>query len=284
LVSQLLTALLVTWAFAALAYALGMISRSGALGGFLVGTTIYASLGPRGFAVLALFVVGGSLLTRLGYASKARTGTAQEHGGRRSARNALANCAVATFCAILAATGSEPFIAAFVASLGAAFADTAESEIGQLFSRTPRLITTLQRVPPGTDGAISPPGTLAGVGAAGLTAALGLALGMLETPAAALFVATAAFLGTVADSLIGGLSPRAGNELTNVLCTLVAALLAFTFAYLVWGGGIRSSHNDIRVDYKSSGARISWSEVPETMSFTVAEAQTSYWVMKATIS
>jgi uncharacterized protein (TIGR00297 family) len=227
LASQFLTALLVTGAFAALAYALGMISSSGALGGLLVGATIYASLGPRGFAVLALFVIGGSLLTRLGYGRKARAGAAQEHGGRRSARNALANCAVATICAILAATtGSEPFAAAFVASLGAAFADTAESEIGQLFSRTPRLISTLQKVPPGTDGAVSFPGTLAGAVAAILTAVLGLTLGMLETPASALLVAQAAFLGTLADSLIGALSPRAGNELTNVLCTLVAALLA----------------------------------------------------------
>ena len=224
--SQLLTGLLVTAAFAAFAYALGMISRSGALGGLLVGTTIYASLGPRGFAVLALFVIGGSLLTRLGYRSKQRTGTAQEHGGRRSARNVLANCAVATFCAILAATGSEPLAAAFVASIGAAFADTAESEIGQLFSRTPRLISTLRKVPPGTDGAISLPGTLAGLGAAGLTAALGLALGLLAAPGPALLVALAMFLGTLADSLIGALSPRTSNELTNVLCTLVAALLA----------------------------------------------------------
>ena len=224
--SQFLTALLVTGAFAALAYTLGMISPSGALGGLLVGATIYASLGPRGFAVLALFVIGGSLLTRFGYGRKARAGAAQEHGGRRSARNALANCAVATFCAILAATGSEPFAAAFVASLGAAFADTAESEIGQLFSRTPRLISTLQKVPPGTDGAVSFPGTLAGAVAAILTAVLGLTLGMLETPASALLVAQAAFLGTLADSLIGALSPRAGNELTNLLCTLVAALLA----------------------------------------------------------
>jgi uncharacterized protein (TIGR00297 family) len=231
LVSQLLTALLVTGAFAAFAYALGMISRSGALGGLLAGTTIYASLGPRAFAILALFVIGGSLLTRLGYGSKQRNGTAQEHGGRRGARNALANCAVATFCAILAAaTGSEHSIAAFVASLGAAFADTAESEIGQLFSRTPRLITTLQKVPPGTDGAVSFPGTLAGVGAAGLTAILALGLGMLETPGSALVVAIAGLLGSIADSLIGDLSPRAGNELTNVLCTLVAALLALTFA------------------------------------------------------
>jgi len=222
-----LTAFLVTAAFAAIAYALRMISRSGALGGLLVGTTIYASLGARGFAVLALFVIGGSLLTRLGYRSKQRTGTAQEHGGRRSARNAIANCAVATACAILAAaTGSDLFTVAFVASIGAAFADTAESEIGQLFSRTSRLITTLGKVPPGTDGAISLPGTLAGVGAAGLTVALGLTLGLLSSPGPALLTATAAFLGTIADSLIGGLLPRAGNELTNVLCTLVAALLA----------------------------------------------------------
>ena len=225
--SQLLTAILVTAAFAAVAYALGMISHSGAVGGLLVGTTIYASLGPSGFTVLALFVIGGFLLTRLGYRSKQRTCTAQEHGGRRGARNALANCAVATFCAILAAaTGSEPLTAAFVASISAAFADTAESEIGQLFSRTPRLISTLRKVPPGTDGAVSLPGTIAGVGAAGLTAALGLALGMLAAPWPALLVAVSAFLGTLADSLIGALSPRAGNELTNVLCTLVAAMLA----------------------------------------------------------
>ena len=224
---QLLSAFLVTAAFAALAYTLGMISRSGAVGGLVVGTTIYASLGPRGFAVLALFVVGGSLLTRLGYRSKQRTGTAQEHGGRRGARNALANCAVAVLCAILAAaTGSDLFTTAFVASLGAAFADTSESEIGQLFSRTPRLITTLRKVPPGTDGAVSLPGTLAGVLAACLIAALALALGLLGSPQTALLVAIAAFLGTVADSLIGARYPRFGNEATNVLCTLVAAVLA----------------------------------------------------------
>jgi uncharacterized protein (TIGR00297 family) len=227
LATQLLTALLVTAALAALAYALGMVSRSGAVGGLLVGTTIYVSLGPAGFAVLALFVVGGSVLTRIGFRSKQRAGTAQEHGGRRGARNALANCAVAVACAILArATGSYLFILAFVASLGAAFADTSESEIGQLFGRAPRLITTLRKVPPGTDGAISLPGTLAGITASCLTAALALTLGLLASPTTALLVALAAFLGTVVDSLIGEHYSRIGNEATNVLCTLVAAVLA----------------------------------------------------------
>ena len=229
--SQPLTALLVTAAFAVLAYALGMVSRGGALGGLVVGTPIYASLGPRGFAVLALFVVGGSLLTRLGYGGKRRAGTAQEHGGRRGAKNALANCAVPVLCASLASvTGSPSFAAAFVASLGAAFADTAESEVGQVYGRAPRLVTTLGRVPPGTDGAISLPGTLAGIVAAVATAALGLALGLVGGPGAMLLVAISAFLGTVADSLIGAIHPRIGNEATNVFCTLTAAVLALPAA------------------------------------------------------
>ena len=226
--SSLVAAFLVTASLAGLAYILGMVSRAGALVGFAVGIVIYASLGPPGFAVLALFVVGGSALTRLGYRSKERRGVAQTHGGRRGARNAIANCGVALLCALLAALiPSDAFAAAFVASLGAAFADTAESEVGQLYSHRPRLITTLRKAPPGTDGAVSLAGTLAGLTAAGLTAFLGgLAVGLVPWPEAALLVTIAAFLGTVADSLVGAIAPRVGNELTNVLCTLVAAVLS----------------------------------------------------------
>ncbi len=228
MLSDLVEAATVTGGFAALAYVLGMVSRDGALGGFVVGATIYACLGLQGFAILALFVVCGSALTRLGYRSKQGRGIAQSRGGRRGARNALANCGVAVTCAFLATlTSSEVFAAAFVASLGAAFADTAESEVGQLARRAPRVITTLRKAPPGTDGAVSVPGTLAGIAAAVLTAFLGLAVGLLAGPGAALVVASAAFLGTVADSLVGALAPRIGNESTNLLCTFVAATLAF---------------------------------------------------------
>ena len=229
--TQLLLAIPITVLFAALAYALGMVSRGGAVGGVVVGALIYACLGPQGFAVLALFVAGGSALTRLGYGRKSRSGTAQEHRGRRSAKNALANCSVAVLCALLASlTGNGAFAAAFVAALGAAFADTAESEVGQLSGQRPRLVTTLRRVQPGTDGAVSLPGTLAGIGATTLTATLGFALGLVGSGGAAVLVALAAFLGTAADSIIGALYPRLGNELTNLVCTLVAAVLALIFS------------------------------------------------------
>ncbi|WP_244299956.1 DUF92 domain-containing protein [Rubrobacter xylanophilus] len=221
-----MAAVAVTAVFAALAYRLGMVSAGGAAGGMVIGTLVYAGLGAPGFAVLALFVVGGSLLTRLGYERKRRSGTAEARGGRRGAKNALANGGVAVACALLASATpyGEGFAAAFVAALGAAFADTAESEIGQLAGGSPRLITTMQKVRPGTDGAVSLAGTLAGVAAAGITAALGAVLGLAGELAP---VAAAAFLGTVVDSLIGALAPRIGNELTNVSGTLAAAGAAF---------------------------------------------------------
>jgi uncharacterized protein (TIGR00297 family) len=228
---QILLALPVTAAFAALAYRFGMVSLRGAGGGVLVGTPVYACLGPQGFVLLFIFVAGGSALTRLGYDRKRRAGTAQEHGGRRGARNALANAVVAVLCAVLYALNvSDAFSAAYVAAIGAALADTAESEVGQLSRRPPRLIAGLRKVPPGTDGAVSIPGTLAGIAAAGLMAAAGWASGLVADPAGASLVALAAFLGTVADSLVGAYLPRLGNEATNVTCTLVAAGLILTLS------------------------------------------------------
>jgi uncharacterized protein (TIGR00297 family) len=223
-------ALVVTGLCAALAFGLRMVSLGGAVGGLAVGTVVYYCLGPQGFAILALFVVGGSVLTRIGYRGKQSRGAAQERGGRRGAKNAFANCAVAVVCGVLsAATGQEVFAAAFVASLGAAFADTAESEVGQLARGRPRLVTTLRPVAPGTDGAVSLPGTLAGFAAAALTALLGLILGLMGGWDTALAAALAAFLGTVADSFVGALAPRVGNEATNALCTLTAAVLVVLF-------------------------------------------------------
>lgn len=220
--------MLVPAAFTILAYLLGMVSRGGALGGFVVAALIYTGLGWQGFAVLALFVVGGSAFTRIGYQRKEISGTAEGGRGRRGAKNALANAGVGALCALLATLIPYPeaFAAAFVASLGAAFADTAESEVGQLSPGSPRLITNFIKVSPGTDGAVSTSGTLAGLGAVGLTAAVGLWLGLVQSPGAALLVAVASFLGTVVDSLVGAVAPRLGNEITNVTCTLSAAILA----------------------------------------------------------
>jgi uncharacterized membrane protein len=48
-----------------------------------------------------------------------------------------------------------------------------------------------------------------------------------------LVVGTAAFLGTVVDSLIGATAPRIGNEATNASCTLAASLMVLLVLPLV---------------------------------------------------
>ncbi len=147
------------------AYVARGVDRSGALCGWCLGVALYAFSGWRGFTMLFLFFALGTVCTKLGYAKKAILGIAQDKGGRRGARNAIANTGAGVLFAFLAI--ATPHHALFTLALAAAFAtaasDTVASEIGQAFGRTTYLVTTGKRVPAGTDGAVSLEGTLAGL-------------------------------------------------------------------------------------------------------------------------
>jgi uncharacterized protein (TIGR00297 family) len=112
-----------------------------------------------------------------------------------------------------------------LAALAEATADTVSSEIGQAFGGQPILLTTFRRVPPGTDGAISPLGTLAGIAAAAIIAASGApAMGMSLAECAVAFAA--AILGLFFDSILGATLERRGwigNDLVNFASTAFAA-------------------------------------------------------------
>ena len=58
---------------------------------------------------------------------------------------------------------SELYLLGYVASLATKLSDTFASEIGKAFGKTTFLITTLERVEPGTEGAVSAEGTAASV-------------------------------------------------------------------------------------------------------------------------
>jgi uncharacterized protein (TIGR00297 family) len=228
--------LAVAAALALAAYAAGFVDRSGAAAGALVAAAALGGLGWPGLALLAAFVVLAGALTRLGYARKAARGLAQGGGGRRSARHVLANGAVAAATALLAALapGPGPLRLAFAGALAAALSDTAASETGQLWGRRTVLLTTLRPVPAGTDGAVSAPGSAAGLAAALLLAALGAATRLYPWPQA-LAVAAGGVIGNLADSLVGATLERRGllgNETTNLLCTAAGALAAAALAGL----------------------------------------------------
>jgi uncharacterized protein (TIGR00297 family) len=125
---------------------------------------------------------------------------------------------------------------AVLAALCEATADTVSSEVGQAFGGTPILLTTLRRVSPGTDGAVSLLGTAAGVAASGLVALTGLWAMRLDWRGTA-----AAFgggvVGLVFDSLLGATVERRGwlgNDLVNFSSTVFAVGVAMAM-FVVWG-------------------------------------------------
>lgn len=226
--------LAVNLALALAAWAVGGVNRSGAVAGVVLGTAIWAGLGPRGFALLFAFFALGTLATRVGYEAKAKRRLAQADGGRRGARNALAKTTVPALAALLAAASGQMELYALAAAgaLAAAAADTCASEIGQVYGRRTFLVTSLRAVPPGTEGAVSLEGTLAGIAASFAVGGLGALLG-LYPPSGVLVVAVAAFAANTLESLLGATLEQRGlldNEAVNFLNTLAGAGIAAALA------------------------------------------------------
>jgi uncharacterized protein (TIGR00297 family) len=239
---RLLIAVGVNLVVALTAFFAGAVGRSGVVAGLVVGSLIYYAVGLPGYSVLLLFFVLGSALSKLGYSRKAALGVAQEAGGRRGAKHAAANCGTGALLAIavLIVGPGHPavpaLLAAYLGAFATALADTTGSEIGQLYGKTPILITTFKRVPVGTDGAVSLEGTLAGILASALIGLLGFwligpAFGLLGVAA----VVLGAFVGTTAESYLGatieGLE-HVDNEVINFANTVIGAAATAGFFLL----------------------------------------------------
>ena len=230
--SALAPALGVNVLLAALALAARAVSVSGAIVGIALGTSLYATGGTDAFLLLLTFFVVGTLATRVGLARKRALGIEERRGGRRGPANALANTSVGVLCAFLAGATARRDLA--LAALAGAFAtaafDTVSSEIGKAFGRRTVLVTTLRRVPPGTEGAVSLEGTLGGFAAAAFVAGVAWIGGQIA-PASCALIVVAAFVGATIESYIGALSARGralDNHLMNLLNTAVGAATAAT--------------------------------------------------------
>jgi len=153
------------------------LTRDGLAASLAVGVAVTWGLGWPGLALLAAFFLSGSLLTR--WAS----GT----GGRRNARQVLANGGIAAAAAL---AGSWP---------AAAWA----TEIGSFSPVAPRLVTTWERVTRGASGGITALGTAGGVAGAVAIAALAFAVGPRGVAPGSAVLVGAGFAGMAADSLLG---------------------------------------------------------------------------------
>jgi uncharacterized protein (TIGR00297 family) len=210
------------------------VTLSGALTGAAIGTTIYIGSGWQGWILLLVTFIAASVASRVGLTRKVLLGIAEERGGRRGAGNAIANTSVAAAASIVALTSRDPAVGtlAFATALAAGGSDTMASEIGKAWGRRTWSVTSFSRVPPGTSGAMSLEGTLAGVaGAAGL-GLVAIALGLV--PRSALWIVVAASTaGALLESWLGATLEAPGilnNDMLNFINTAAAALIAVALA------------------------------------------------------
>jgi uncharacterized protein (TIGR00297 family) len=234
---------------------LGLVAfqvRSATAGAALGGAAITASLMyatvlfpyvPWKTALVPMLVllILTALATRLGRRRKESIGTAESKRGRAPAQVAanLGIAAIVSNALVLSWMAKQAWLpqakvfpaAAFclgLAALAEASADTVSSELGQVLSGSPRMITTFRKAEPGTDGAISLGGTVVGIIAAGLVAASGTwALSGGGWMLALCW--SAGVFGLFFDSLLGATLERRGlinNDAVNFLSTASAAAFA----------------------------------------------------------
>ncbi|AUB58235.1 MULTISPECIES: TIGR00297 family protein [Methanobacterium] len=215
---------MISWEYVVLLVIIGLITYVrkaldllGSIFMIIMGVIIIFAAGVNWLLLIFLFLILGVAFTRYKHHYKKEIGI---YEGTRTIKNVVSNGIVAF---VMAAFGNY---AGFIGSIATATADTMASEIG--VATTPRLITNLKKVPPGTDGGISVLGTFAGIMGAGLIGLAAYILGiypdLVKTMEIAIIAGT---VGCFVDSILGAVleSKYLTNEHVNLLATMAGALI-----------------------------------------------------------
>ncbi len=219
-----------------------LLTTAGLIHAWGLGVTIWGTLGWRGYAVVMCYFLIGSAVTRIGMARKEAEGIAEKRGGARGPENVWGSAAMATLCAVgvamigfgwIDAGWKSLLLLGYVASLATKLSDTTASEVGKAYGKSTFLITTLQPVARGTEGAISLEGTLAGIVGGLVISLVAYSLGLI-TLSGVVICTIAAFVATNLESVIGATLQHQfdwlTNELVNVINTVIGAVVAIFIA------------------------------------------------------
>lgn len=231
-----------------------LLTPAGVINAWFLGVMIWGILGWQGYLIVGFYFLVGSAVTRIGSAEKEAAGIAEKRSGARGPENVWGSALVATICAIaygveqssialflnqtntFTLIPSPVLLLAYVASFSTKLSDTTASEVGKAYGKRTFLITTLKPVSPGTEGAISLEGTLAGILASAVIAVVGWIVGLIS-PVGVLYCLVAAFIATNLESLIGATLQEKfkflTNEVVNIVNTFLGAMIAGALALTI---------------------------------------------------
>ncbi|MGK7882451.1 MAG: TIGR00297 family protein [Crocosphaera sp.] len=217
-----------------------LLTPLGYFNAWILGVIVWATLSWQGYAVVMFYFLVGSGVTKIGMAEKEAAGIAEKRSGVRGPENVWGSALIATFCALgtlfIDAPWTQLLILGYVASFSTKLSDTTASEVGKAYGKLTFLITTLKPVSPGTEGAISLEGTLAGIVASAVIALVGYLVGLINV-IGIFYCIIAAFIATNLESVIGATLQEnlewMTNEIVNIINTLIGAVVAILLAWLV---------------------------------------------------
>ncbi|MBP0012141.1 MAG: TIGR00297 family protein [Roseofilum sp. SBFL] len=218
-----------------------LLTLAGVIHAWVLGVLVWGTLEWPGYAVVGFYFLVGSGVTRIGLAEKEAQGIAEKRSGARGPENVWGSAFVGAVCAlgvllIQYQGGPDELIPwlglAYVASFSTKLSDTCASEVGKAYGKRTFLITTLQPVARGTEGAVSLEGTLAGMVGAISLALVGWLVGLISL-LGVLYCLVAAFLATNVESVIGATVQEKISWLTNEWVNIINITLGAIFAILL---------------------------------------------------
>jgi len=237
---------IICFALGFITYYRGLLNADGAVTAFFIGLFIALQGGLALIMILLVFLTSAFIATRYKFKYKKKRGMQEGFKGERGWVNVLANGAVPVIVLLLYNSGnllsfgflnSKFALSLFVLAIAAAASDTLASEIGMTSNKV-YLITTFERVEPGTNGGVSAYGELWAVIGSVYTFFVAQTIFYLAdmatfSPKILLSGVFIGFLGCQIDSVLGASLERRG-----LLNKSLVNLIAISISVIIFGGVI----------------------------------------------
>ncbi len=214
------------------------LTKNGLVHSSILGVGLWTLLGFQAYLFCVSYLILGSIVTKIGIEEKEKLGIAEKREGMRGPENVWGSAGVAMICAMLTFIYREnPEVInllkiGYASSLVTKLSDTFQSEIGKVYGKTTLLITTLEPVPKGTEGAISLEGYCAGIVGSIILSVIAYFLNIISYPNDIAICTISSILATTSESFIGATSQNKinwlNNELVNFINTFIGCILAIS--------------------------------------------------------
>lgn len=235
-VTEILLVFFLSAVLSIIAVRVKLLTPDGALMAFLVGIVLGIAGSLSWLVTVVAFAIIGFLATRIKFSEKEKEGLQEGKTGERTGKNvlgvAIPGCIFALINLYSATKYYDLLSIGFIATVAVAAADTVASELGTMDLNV-WMITTGERVIPGTDGGVSVFGTAVSLLGSVIAVLIGWFV-IFEISFSVLMIIPilAGFFGCLLDSLLGATLEREGlitKYFNNMSTGLMGGIIAVIF-------------------------------------------------------